>query len=79
MCRIYFQLFSQQAIIGLGFDRHHATIGKALTRWATKWALVGQDLCCIDITTDYLVKEVPNVNLDLGKPQLVFHNGKDCG
>ena len=26
---------------------------------------------------DYLGKEVPNVNLDLGKPKLVFHDGKD--
>ena len=72
-----FRLFSQQAIVGLIFDRHRTTVGKVLTRWATKWALVGQDLCCLDITRDYLGKEVPNINLGLGKPKVVFHDGKN--
>ena len=50
MCRMYFRLFSQQAIVGIIFDSHRTTVGKVLTRWATKWALVGLDLCCLDIT-----------------------------
>jgi len=72
-----FWLFSQQAIVGLIFDMCRMPVGKVLSRWANKWALVGQNLCCLDITRDYLGKEVPNVNLDLGKPNLVFHHGKD--
>mmetsp|Transcript_26163 Transcript_26163/g.44604 ORF Transcript_26163/g.44604 Transcript_26163/m.44604 type:complete len:84 (-) Transcript_26163:264-515(-) len=74
---MYFHLFTHQEVLGLCLGRHRTSIGNILKEWAPKWALVGQDLSCLGITRDYLFKEVPNRNLELGKPKLVFHNDKD--
>ena len=59
------------------FDRHITVCGKLLITWGPKWASVGHDMCTLDITRDYLTNEVPAINVDLGKPKLVFHDGKD--
>ncbi|KAL7528716.1 hypothetical protein ACHAXR_002591, partial [Thalassiosira sp. AJA248-18] len=77
VCRMFFHVFSNQQVIGLIIDRHRTSIGKIVKEWAPKWANVGMDLSCLDITSDYLFKEVPNRNMDLGKPKLVYVDGKD--
>ena len=74
---MHFHLFSQQEIIALCLGRHRTTIGLILKEWAPRWALVGLDLSILDIIRDYLFKEAPDRNIELGKPKLVFHDGKD--
>mmetsp|Transcript_14350 Transcript_14350/g.24033 ORF Transcript_14350/g.24033 Transcript_14350/m.24033 type:complete len:730 (-) Transcript_14350:42-2231(-) len=76
-CRMFFHLFAHEQIIALCFDKHRTRIGQILKEWAPKWASVGIDLSCLDITSDYLFKEVPDRNINLGKPRLVFVDGKD--
>ena len=58
--------------------RARTIVGKIIKQWAPRWANVGLDLSILDITDDYLEKEVPDKNVDLGKPRLVFLvDGKD--
>jgi len=76
-CRMFFHVFAHEQIIAVCFDRHRTRIGQILKEWAPKWADVGVDLSCLDITSDYLFKEVPDRNINLGKPRLVFVDGKD--
>ena len=58
-------------------DCFSTRVGQILKIWAPKWANVGMDLAILDITADYLEKEVPDRNLDLGKGKLLFVDGKD--
>mmetsp|Transcript_10347 Transcript_10347/g.17580 ORF Transcript_10347/g.17580 Transcript_10347/m.17580 type:complete len:762 (-) Transcript_10347:731-3016(-) len=76
-CRMFFHVFAQEQIIALCFDRHRTRVGQILKKWAPKWAAVGMDLSCLDITSDYIFKEVPDRNINLGMPRLVFVDGKD--
>lgn len=78
ICRLFFRCFTLQPIHALIVDRHRTTIGKILKQWAPKWANVGEALSCLDVTADYLTKEVPDRNVDLGRPKMVFVDGKDC-
>jgi len=48
-----------------------------MKEWAPKWVAVGMDLSCLDITPDYIFKGVPEKNINLGMPCLVFVDGKD--
>ena len=77
LCRLYFHCFSQQQLIGLCFARHRTRIGQILKVWAPKWANIGDDLSHLDITADYLSKEVPNKNLELNRGKAVYPDGKD--
>ena len=77
ICRMFFHIFSHQQIIALCFDRHRTRIGQVLKKWAPKWANIGENLACLDIDENYLWKEVPNKNIELGRPNLVFVDGKD--
>eukprot|EP00957_Ditylum_brightwellii_P172741 13150394-Ditylum_brightwellii.AAC.1 len=47
-----------------------------LDEWGQKWGNVGLDTGCIDITADYLQKEVPDQNVRLSRPKEVFVDGK---
>ncbi|KAL7456981.1 hypothetical protein ACHAWC_008439 [Mediolabrus comicus] len=76
-CRMFFHVFAHEQIIALCFDRHRTRIGQILKEWAPKWAAVGMDLSCLDMSSDYLSKEVPDRNIRLGMPRLVFVDGKD--
>ena len=76
-CRMFFHVFANEQIIALVIDKHRTRVGQILKEWAPKWAAVGMDLSCLDITADYIFKEVPNKNINLGKPRLVFVDGKD--
>ena len=57
--------------------RHRVRVGQILKDWAPKWANVGMDLAILDVTADYLEKEVPERNVQLGKSKLLFVDGKD--
>eukprot|EP00986_Skeletonema_menzelii_P021274 scaffold33840_cov171-Skeletonema_menzelii.AAC.1 len=76
-CRMFFHVFANEQIISLCLDRHRTRVGQILKEWAPKWAAVGMDLSCLDITADYIFKEVPDKNINLGMPRLVFVDGKD--
>lgn len=76
-CRMFFHVFAHEQIIALCLDRHRTRVGQILKEWAPKWAAVGMDLSCLDITSDYIFKEVPEKNINLGMPRLVFVDGKD--
>lgn len=78
LCKMFFRCFTLQPINALIMDKHRTTIGKILKVWAPKWANVGEALCCLDITADYLVKEVPDININLGRPEMVYTDGKDA-
>jgi len=43
-----------EQIITLCLDRHRTRVGQILKEWAPKWAAVGVDLSCLDITRLYL-------------------------
>ena len=75
--RMFFHSFSRQNIVAMFIDRDRTAIGKIIKQWAPRWANVGIDLSILDITDDYLTKEVPDKNIDLGKPHLVYVDGKD--
>jgi hypothetical protein len=64
-CRMFFHVFAHEQIIALCFDRHRTRIGQILKE------------CCLDMSSDYLSKEVPDRNIRLGMPRLVFVDGKD--
>ena len=77
MCRMFFRLFPRQDIIGLIVGRHRTRVGQILKEWAPKWANVGEDLSCLDITADYLKKETPYLHEERGRTDLVYVDGKD--
>ena len=77
ICRMFFRTLSRQTVLGLCIDKHRTRIGQILKEWAPKWANVGLDLGCLDITSDYLFKEQPNRNIRLHSEWLVFVDGKD--
>jgi len=77
LCRMYFHTFPNQQITGLIFDRHRTVIGDYVKEWAPKWANVGMDLSCLDITADYLHKEEPQLHKDVGGQRMVYVDGKD--
>ena len=77
ICQMFFRSFRRGKVIALCFGRHQTRIGQILKEWAPKWANVGHDLACLDITSDYLYKEQPNRNIRLNKAWLVFVDGKD--
>ena len=76
-CRMFIRCFPKQKIMSLIFDRHRTTIGDILKEWMPKWANIGQDLGCLDITLDYLQKELPEYNEARGSGLSVFVDGKD--
>ena len=75
--RMFFHSFSRMKIMAMFIDRDRTTVGEIIKQWAQRWANVGMDLSILDITDDYLTKEVPDRNIDLGKSELVFVDGKD--
>ncbi|KAL7482282.1 hypothetical protein ACHAW6_010740 [Cyclotella cf. meneghiniana] len=77
ICRMFFHCLQDQPLLALLFDRHRTRIRKILKEWAPKWGNIGEDLSCLDVTADYLHKEVPDRNIELGRPKLVFTDGKD--
>lgn len=77
LCRLYFHCFSQHQLIGLCFAHHRTRIGQILKVWAPKWANIGDDLSHLDITADYLFKELPTKNLEMGRLKQVYPDGKD--
>ena len=76
-CRMFIRCFPKQKLLSLIFDRHRTTIGDILREWMPKWGNVGQDLSCLDITLDYLLKEFPEYNESHGSGLSVFVDGKD--
>ena len=74
---MFFHTFPNQQITGLIFGKHRTWIGKIVQEWAPKWANVGMDLSCLDITADYLHKEEPQLHTDVGGLRLVSVDGKD--
>lgn len=77
ICRLFLHTIARQVEVGLFFNKHQTRVGQILKEWAPKWALVGDDLSLLDITADYLKKEVPDVNVELGESKMVFVDGKD--
>jgi len=71
-CRMFFHVFAHEQMIALCLDGHRTRVGQILKEWAPKWAAIGMELSCLDITPDYIFKEVPEKNLNLGMPCLVF-------
>jgi len=76
--RMFFRTFTEQEVLPLIFDKHRTRIGHILDIWGPRWGNVGEDLCCIDITRDYISKEVPDINLHLGRQRLVNLDGKNA-
>ncbi|EJK76479.1 hypothetical protein THAOC_01755 [Thalassiosira oceanica] len=78
-CRMFIRCFRRQKILALIMGKHRTMIGKILKEWMPKWANVGQDLLCLDITIDYLTKELPEYNRSRGSGAMVMLDGKDWG
>ena len=74
---MFFYWLSCSKSIGLFTGRHRTCTGQILKNWDPKWANVGMDLAILDVTADYLEKEVPERNVQLGKSKLLFVDGKD--
>mmetsp|Transcript_14509 Transcript_14509/g.31560 ORF Transcript_14509/g.31560 Transcript_14509/m.31560 type:complete len:215 (+) Transcript_14509:127-771(+) len=77
IARMFFHWSSCQQTMGLFLGRHRTHIGQLLREWDPKWANVGLDLAILDVTADYLHKEVLDRNLNLGKDKLLYVDSKD--
>mmetsp|Transcript_44335 Transcript_44335/g.94357 ORF Transcript_44335/g.94357 Transcript_44335/m.94357 type:complete len:877 (+) Transcript_44335:1360-3990(+) len=78
LARMFFRTFTEQEIVALIVDKSRRRIGQILEVWGPRWGNVGDDMCCIDITRDYIFKEVSDLNIHLGRPRLVNVDGKDA-
>ena len=58
LCRMFFHLRDRQKFLALIIDRHRTTVGNVIKEWAPLWGEVGEDLSILNVTEDYLIKEV---------------------
>ena len=77
ICRMFLHRISDQQMIALMLARHRTTISNILYEWGPKWGEVGDDLCNLDITEEYLEVELPNKLVENGYPKVVMIDGKD--
>ena len=77
ICRMFLHRISDQQMIALMLARHRTTISRILYEWGPRWGEVGEDLCNLDITEEYLKVELPNKLVENGYPHVVMVDGKD--
>lgn len=77
ICRMFFHSFTDQQSIALCFDRHRTRIGQIVKEWGPKWGNIGKYLGIMDITDDYLFKEMPDSHMLGGGELQVYADGKD--
>ena len=77
ICRMFLHRISDQQMIALMLARHRTTISRILYEWGPRWGEVGDDLCNLDITEEYLKVELPNKLVENGYEHVVMVDGKD--
>ena len=77
LCKLFIRMISQQSVLTLLSGTSPSTVKRVLEEWMPKWANVGLDMWCLDITADFLAKELPDLNREKGKANMVFTDGKD--